>query len=401
MKKNTDSLAGMSWNATPLESEIDYLNLHMDYGIDLSEHWHAQFNYDWLKTDMRQADEYVDSLFTQYYGQLVWSDALGSNIFNGEYKNSTYTAELTYKEAIGNHHITAGMKGRYKQLDSFENNGQDALTTPFTCERIGSVFFQDQYALSTQELLTFGISYNHISRNGGVEDDSLLQLRLGYIYTSEHWSYKAYLYRNQFALEPLVRYLDLGKPEDFQIYQNVEPQTTLGITQEIAYSKEKQHIRLLLHTMQDENSLFQDRVNGLGQETKYFTSIFKYDYTFNVDNKMNLQLYYAQYRDIFNLDKLEDISGYLSFANSYENFDFYNGVVWHRNSLNWKNYFDLTTSISWNINEDLTLTLKGDNLLNKAKKTSQYTINPANGAGGALEISPIDQRIIFEVEYLF
>ncbi len=43
LKKNTDSLAGMSMDATPLESQIDYLNLHMDYGIDLDEYWRAQF----------------------------------------------------------------------------------------------------------------------------------------------------------------------------------------------------------------------------------------------------------------------------------------------------------------------------------------------------------------------
>jgi len=54
MKKNTDSLAGMSWDATPLVSQIDYLNVHMDYGIDFSEYWHAQFAYDWLKKDIRQ-----------------------------------------------------------------------------------------------------------------------------------------------------------------------------------------------------------------------------------------------------------------------------------------------------------------------------------------------------------
>jgi len=198
MKKNTDSLAGMSWDATPLVSEIDYLNVHMDYGIDFSEHWRAQFAYDWLKTDMAQADELP----------LAWRDTLGANIFNGEYKNSTYTAELTYKETIGNNRITAGIKGRYKELNSFTRDGQDALTSPFTTERIASIFFQDQYALSDKQLLTLGISYNHISRNGGVEDDSLLQLRLGYLYTNDHWSYKAYLYRTQFALEPLTRYLD-------------------------------------------------------------------------------------------------------------------------------------------------------------------------------------------------
>jgi len=385
MKKNTDSFAGMSWDATPLVSQMDYLNVHMDYGIDFSEHWRAQVAYDWLKTDMAQADEFP----------LLWRDALGANTFNGEYKNSTYSAELTYKETIGNNRITAGIKGRYKELDSFTRDGQDALISPFTTEKIATVFFQDQYALSDQQLLTLGISFNSIFRNGGIEDDSLLQLRLGYIYTSDHWSYKTYLYRTQFALEPLVRYLDLSN------YQDAALQTTIGITQELAYSKEKQRIRLFLNIMQDEDSLFQDKVSGLGKDTKYFTTIFNYDYNFNVDNQMNLQFYYAYYKDIFNLDKLEDISGYVSFTNSYENFDFYNGVVWHRNNLDWKNYFDLTSSITWNINEDMTLTLKGENLLNKAKKTNLYTINPANGAMDTLRISPIDQRITIELEYLF
>jgi len=385
MKKNTDSLAGMSYDATPLVSQIDYLNVHMDYGIGLGEFWRAQIAYDWLKTDMKQADEFP----------LAWSDALGSNTFNGKYKNSTYSAELTYKRTIENHNITAGVKGRYKELDSFTNYGYDALLSPFTSEKIASIFFQDQYALSDQQLLTLGISYNNISRNGGVENDDLLQLRLGYIYNSEHWSYKAYLYRNQFALAPLVRYLDLEN------HENIEAQTSIGVTQEVAYSKDKQRIRLLLQVMQDEDSLLQNRVSGLGNETKYFTTIFHYDYNFNEDNKMNLQLYYAQYRDIFDLEKLEDISGYLSFANSYEKWDFYNGVVWHRNSLNWKNYFDLTSSVSLNIHENLTLTLKGDNLLNKAKESNQYTLNPLNGQVGAIEVSPIDQRITIELEYMF
>ncbi len=409
MKKNTDSLAGMSLDATPLVSEMDYLNVHLDYGIGLGEFWRAQLSYDWLKTNMNQADEYP----------LAWTDAFGANTFNGEYKNSTYTAELTYKRTIGDNRITAGIKGRYKALDSFTNHGQDALTSPFTEEKIASVFFQDQYALSDRQLLTLGISYNYIARNGytlsktqrttlsrsygqsiardgKIKDDPLLQLRLGYLYTKDHWSYKAYLYRNQFALEPLIRYL---RPLD---YQNVVPQTTIGFTQEVSYTNKKQKIRLILHTMQDESSLLQNTMSGEGKNTKYFTTIFNYDYTFDLNNKINVQLDYANYHNLANLDKLEDISGYLSFMNSYEEFDFYNGLVWHRNSIDWVNYFDLTSTVSWNFNEDITLTLKGENLLNKAKKTNLFRIDPANGNMLApLQVTPIDQRIILELEYLF
>ena len=409
MKKNTDSLAGMSWDATPLVSEMNYLNVHMDYGIDLGDYWHAQIAYEWLKTDMMQADEYP----------LAWKDALGANTFDGEYKNSTYTAELTYKQTIGDNRITAGVKGRYKALDSFTNYGQDALISPFTAEKIASVFFQDQYALSDTQLLTLAVSYNFISRNGytlnniqqstlnsiytqnisqsgKIDDDSLLQLRLGYLYSKDHWNYKTYLYRTQFALEPLIRY------QDPLTYQNVAPQTTLGITQEVSYTNKKQRVRMLFQLMQDEDSLLQNRVNGLGGDTKYFTTLFNYDYSFDMNNKANVQLYYAHYKDIFDLDKLEDISGYFSLMNSYEDFDFYNGLVWHRNSLDWVNYFDLTSSVSWNMNEDITMTLKGENLLNKAKKTNLFRIDPATGNMLApLRVSPIDQRIILELEYLF
>lgn len=393
MKKNTDSLAGMSWDATPLQSEIDYLNVHMDYGIKISEHWRAQLAYDWLKTDMAQKDEYP----------LAWADALGSNTFNGEYKNSTFTAELTYKENIGDHHITAGFKGRYKELDTFERDGKDALVVPFTSEEISSLVFQDQYALTDQELLTFGISYNHISRNGGVQNDDLLQLRLGYIYSSEQWSYKTYLYRSQFALEPFTRYLALANPQlDPTNSEDVPLQTTIGFTQEVSYVNQEHRLDLKLYILQDEDGFLGNNLPGVEGNTKYFTTVFTYDYDFDLNNKMNLQLYYAHYKDIVTVPKLEDVSGYLSFINTYEDFDFYNGVIWHKNSIDWKNYYDVTSAISWNIKKDFTVTLKGQNLIDKAKKTNLSRVDPATGnLMLPLSITPIDQRITIELEYIF
>jgi len=386
MKKNTDGLAGMSWDATPLESQIDYLNLHLDYGVTLNDNWQLQFSYDWLNVDIFQVDNYP----------LAWADALGSNRFNGDYKNSAYTGELTYNETLGKNRITAGIKGRYNVLDSFEKDGQDALVSQFTSEEIISLFFQNQYSLSTNQILTYGISYNYIGRNGEAVDDSLLQLRLGYIYTNEEWSYKTYLSRSQFALEPFVRYLD---PEN---YNDVTAQTTLGMTHEVSYRDKDQHARLMLFFMQDEESLIQYQVDDSAGDTKYFIATMNYDYKFDRNNEFNMQVYYAYYKDIFDLDKLEDISGYFSLLNSYENIDFYNGLVWHRNSLDWKNYLDLTTSVSWKVNEALTLTLKGDNLLNNAKETNLFRVDPATGnVISPLSITPIDQRVTIEIEYLF
>jgi len=384
MKKDTDSLAGMSWDATPLVSEIDYLNVHMDYGIELGEFWHAHFVYEWLKRDVRQEDDIPLIGSGTYYGYTL----------NATSKNSTYSADLTYKRAIGNNRITAGVKGRYKNFDSRTVEGKETFASPFTHEKIASIFFQDQYSLSDQELLTLGISYNYISRNGGMEDDSLLHLRFGYIYSGEDWSYKTYLYRTQFALDPLTRYLNPLYSQDMAL------QTTVGITQELTYHKNDHDLSFMLSLFQDEDGFIVSSPSAT-EDTKYFTTVLKYDYDFNVHNKLYVQLHYAHYKDIYGLDKLEDISGYFSFANSYEDFDFYNGLIWHKNSVDWKNYFDLTSSISWNINEDLTITLKGQNLLNKAKETNLLTVDILTGTMDTLPVSPIDQRITLELEYIF
>lgn len=383
MKKQTQSLAGMSLDATPLASQVDYLNLHLDYAIDFNENWHAQFAYDWLKTDFYQLDD----------TPLLWADALGENRFDAMYKNSTYTGELTYKKNIGNHRLAGGIKARHKSLDSFEKDAQDALVVPFTKESILSLFAQEQYALSREDILTMGISYNHFSYNGGIKNNDLLQLRLGYLYSGQTWSYKTYLYRTQFDLEPLTRYLNFDTSKDIIV------QTTLGITQELSYAKENHYLRLMLLFMEDENGLVQNMAEG---KTQYFFSILNYDYDFTLNDKINLQLYYAHYKDIFDLEELEDVSGYFSFMNSYDAIDFYNGVVWHSNSLNWYNYFDLTSTISWSIDEDTTLTLKAENLLDQAKATSLFRVSPNTGELlNPLEVSPMDRRITVELEYLF
>ena len=383
MKKNTDSLAGLSLDATPLVSTVDYLNLHIDYGITFNAHWHAQFAYEWLKRDILQFDD----LPLLYPGESPF------NRLDAVTKNSTYSAELTYKNRRGRHHIVAGLKGRKKILDGFSVKVGERLPLDFSQESILSAFFQDQYVLSEAELLTLGIEYSNIYRDAGINSDNLWQLRLGYIFASDTWSYKAYIYRTMFALDPFNRQVSRYNTG------SVSPQTTRGLTQELSYMQDSYRARVMLLFMKDEDGLVQNMGEG---ETQYFFGVFNYDYAFDIDNKINLQLYYARYKDIGPIDKLEDYSGYVSFSNTYEKFDFYNAVVWHQNSIDHTHYFDVTSSLSWNASENLTLTLKGQNLLDRAKETSLFRVSPTTGdLLQPLSISPVDRRVTLEMEYTF
>jgi len=136
--KKSDTLAGLSYDATPLLSEMDNINLHLDYALKFSEHWKAQFSYDHLKTDLLQEDNIP----------LLVPDGLFDNILNTVTKNSTYSADLTYKNILGKHHLAMGIKGRIKSLDSLYVQNVGSFPSTFNKESILSVFMQDQYELS-------------------------------------------------------------------------------------------------------------------------------------------------------------------------------------------------------------------------------------------------------------
>ncbi len=390
MQKNMDALSGFSLDATPQNAGVDFQNVHMDYQAYLTERLRVQFAYDTLYTDIAMSDD----------KPLLFVGPLFGNSFYAKARNTTYSAEMTYRTQWKDHRVAAGVKARMKHLDYLKANGVGSIPLDFDEENILSVFVQDQYHLSDHELINVGLEYSAISRNSdALKTDDLFQMRLGYLWSSENWHYKTYLYRAMFALDPfstamnLTSFLNLGKGSANSV------QTTWGVTQEVGYEGERYRADLMLFLLKDEEGLLQ---NGGDGNTKYVTTVLRYAYDFDRLNSMDLQLYYAHYKDIFTLDKLEDYSGYLTFTNTYGKMAFYNGIVWHLNSIDHKNYFDWTSSITWNINEDLSVTLKGENILDKAKKTNVFRIDPATGMMVApLQISPIDRRVVVELEYLF
>jgi len=383
ISKKLDTLAGLSYDATPLLSEMDNLNLHFDYGIDLSEHWNARFAYDYLKTDLRQEDDIP----------LLIAGGLFTKTLFTTTKNSTYSGELTYKNTIGKHHIALGTKGRVKQLDSLVIKKLGEVPLTFDSESILSAFVQDQYELSDNELITLGLKYSHIYRNGGLSDDDLTQIRLGYLYNSKIWSYKTYIFSNMFTIDPFSSYFLPTSKKSFK------PQKTVGITQEIAYNSEKNDLRVILFYINEKNNLI--NIENI-DESSSLVSVMNYDYKMNVNAKLSAQFSYAHYFDLGSLGNLDAYNGYVMFSTQYENLSFYNGIVWDYNSLDEKNYYEWTSSLSWDINQDFTLTFKGENLFNKAKRYNIFRINPQTGSMmQPLSVTAIEQRVTIEVEYLF
>jgi len=381
--KNSDTLAGLSMDATPLVSEMDNTSIHIDYAMQFSEHWKAQLAYDYLDTELKQEDNIP----------LLIASKLFDKTLNTRTKNTTYSADLTYDNIISDHHIAFGIKGRIKKLDSLYVKNLGFIPSDFDEETILSVFIQDQYALSENELITLGLKYSNVSRNKTFEDDDLLQVRLGYLYNNDTWSYKAYVFRNMFTVDPFARYF---VPD---VSETLEPQVSMGFTQELAYHYKSHDIRFMTVFMKENNNLI--NINDI-EDTTSFISLLNYDYTLDIHNDINMQFAHSYAKDIKNIGDIYSYSGYLMLSSLYDSFSIYNGFVWNYDTYVEKNYLDWTSSISWDMSENLTFTLKGENLLNKAKEYQIFRINPLTGSlKSPLTPSSFDQRISAELEYVF
>lgn len=382
--KDADSLAGMSWDATPELSEVDYSSIHFDYKIDISKQWHAQVAYNRTKLDIRQRDN-MPLMFAP----------LGQTSLNTSMESSSLTAELSYQNSFGDHEIAAGAKVRKKELVSHKISGIDVPLPAFDTEVVSSLFLQDQYNLSDNHLLSLGLSYSYINRNGDIPSDDLWQFRVGYIYANEHWSYKTYIYNIMLAKDPAS--LTLAAPGSKPLVQ-----TSIGHTHEISYRNDKHSTRLILMGMRAKNEIITEELLKIDPnlETDYLSAILNYRYSFDSDNTINFQLHYADAKN--SIYEFKSWGGTAMLSNSYKQFEFFNSVIWNWNDNDDKHYFDLTSSMVWNINKDLSVTLKGENLLNKGTKTDIFRLDLLTGVPMMpLSIPTSDRRITLEVEFRF
>ncbi len=385
--KDTDSLAGMSWDATPELAKADYTSLHMDYGIDFNPHWSAKLSYGRTKLDNRQKDNFP----------LIFSPPFVPMFdINSEMKASSLTAELTYKNNVGDHALLTGIKSRKKELLSYKLNGVEMPLPLFHRETIHSFFFQDQYSLSEKHLLSLGLSYSYIDRTGDKEDTDFWQGRLGYIYADPLWSFKTYLFGIKTPKDPVAINLMPGTDSRPLV------QSSLGCTAEVAYRDDIQNVRLVVMKMQGENELLFENLLPLHPDLKtdYFSAFLNYQYHFGSDNSLGMQLHYDDFKNDFYKAKIW--GGNIMLSNTYKAFEFFNSLVWNWDSDHHNHYFDLNTAVTWNASPDLSFTLKGENLLNKGSKTDIFRLNPISGLPMAPLAVPVsDRRITLEAEYKF
>jgi len=388
-KTNKGGWVGPSADASLDTSKIESEDSHIGYSKTFDD---IKFSlaYDGLKDHAR----YQDS-------PLFYQKGVPINSIESKATSSALSAELKYNTTLGDHHIITGAKYRYKMIkfDMIQMNGVDVPQDGHTRQSIGSLFVEDSYAFADNIVGTLGAQSSNVDNNGGYGSEDVQMLRAGITYTNDQWTSKSFVFHTESYIEPYLIgsfYMKSAYPEKM---------TLDSIAQEFKYEEGPSLYEFFISYAWIQDAPYVNanmRVDTADATTTHLSSYLQYTYQYDAINKITLAYRYKEIDHAGYHQEFRNHQVILRNQNRYHRFDFFEEMFVTRSEYYNDTGFDLTLGVRYNISDNLIVSLKGQNLLNKAEKQtlSRFdftTLTPME----PLKI-PIQERIVMlGVEWLF
>ena len=391
-----DPFLSLSMFATPTDGNINYKLKRVSSAISFLDDNSLNLSLSFIRIN---EDLNLNSDGTRWTDKesriFISKDSLVSSTIDDVY-NVKLEKKLTYKE----NNVVFGAEYVKKSLhDTVTYNIGVLDSTPsYVDNSIYSVYLQDDYMLSSDQIITASLKHNSYTSKSDLDkrDFTTHQVRLGYILTSDTDTFKAFASQMELPTEQDVLTAVSGSKIEILRIRDVSFEYTKSI--------QEQSIGIVFEYIQNENSAIVAIENNVTDKyyNNYSVSL-KYDYHFDAFNKLNSMLYINDYYNPVTVQNEIVEGGFIRLLNSWRKFDIYNEA----------NYYHLEDSsidgISYNIGirykatQALIFSLKGTNIFDSAAK-SEYNYIHFNGITPevkSLYISPIDQTVIAGMEYSF
>ncbi len=381
----------LGWYSTYFEDKV---SLSLDYISDTAKT--AESDDDPLATLMIDGG-FINPFLT---GTLV---PVQYNSYFVKSKEKQVSAVLKYKEKIGNHNLLTGLQYRKKDFTFSEINANilgrgptniDASILPnlfnYTSEKLYGVFVEDTYSINDNQAIIAAIKKDIVKPNGGLEDQKLSLYRLGYIYANSNFSFKTFLVSTQSRFDP-------NYYTRFNIASDLNPQRDDSINIEANWKKKSHQYGINLFKTKQTNKLYSNTFIQNLPKPYYRQGIsLKNTYNFNKLNRVDTNFYIMNVENKFSNKKDTVYGGYIRFLNTYKKFDFYNELIYKDGYEDLDAGYDFNSAITYKHSKDLSVSVKGENIFNKALK-SIYADSP-NDLG---PISVATKKFWLTMEYRF
>lgn len=385
-KQKNDAFINLSKDATPLDSSIT--NDIYDFNIEktiLNDNVTLSLNHSIIDTILDFKDD----------NAIVSTE-------NSLYKNTTEnvsTLKAIYENRIGNHNIFAGIDYRRKDINyKTIKYGTTNINQSFDLQNIYSLYFQDEYWLNSNSILTLGYKFTKAENNGGIKDEYGNTLRVGHIFTNNDYTFKTYYSDTDMLSEPYLITSTYGN-------SNINKMSVKLLSHETIYEKGNSKTSLKLGISKLVDAVAYANSFGVVVNTPS-TMDFNYAVLSNEYHILNFKNFFSMfysYRDkIPTLGRYDYKGAQLRTTYIYGLSTLFSEIVYRQNDETKSDFYDLSLGWKYKIKKDLILSLKGENILNKSY-SSKYDVLTSPGA---ITTQPLysqhtAQRFLIGVEYLF
>ena len=390
-KVDQGGLFGISLDAKPKDSDIKTDTFHIGYERDI-ENFHLSFIYD----NIKNKTTYTENILT-YFNMLPISS------FFVKSSSQVYTAKMKYTFNYKNNKMIAGDKFRYKHFiyDNIKVNGVELPRYGHTKQKVNTLFLENNFNYIDNAIIWAGVSYSNISNNGNVPSYHTFLYRFGHTYLKDNWTVKAFFSHTELAIDPYLInsiYVVPGKM--------LKKQKLNSITLNIKYKKEHNQLETILGYLKLKNFIAPNSIGLLDNSKKDIKGDYahlRWLYHYKPLNKLSLSFIYEHLYDLsLSVDDLKMYRGVLRNINQIGKYESFEELIYNRNNLLKKDYYDLSMGIKYNINNKFSIGIKGVNLLDRAEKFFYRRINTTTlKPMSPFLFSPTDRRVLLTLEWYF
>lgn len=389
-KEDSDAYINLSTDGTPEDSSIK--TTLYDFNLEkklFSEKVLVSLNHSIIDTTVNLNDDNDFTLFGKAY-----------NSYYEDLRENVTTFKTTFEDRFGNHNIFAGFDVRNKDLNyKLIKEGNTTVTKDFDLQTVYSTYFQDEYYLTNNQMLTFGYKYYMAENNGGVKNYHGDTIRFGHILTNENFTFKTYYSDTDMFNEPYLINSTYGN-------LNITPMSVRLLSHEIIYEKgaSKTALKLGLSKMIDTvayNTTLQ--VQNISNTMDFNYAVLSNEYQIG-HFKNFLSMYYSYRDNIPVLGKYDYKGAQLRTTYNLENLSLFSEIVYRQNDETMSDYYDLSLGAKYKVRKNLSLSVKGENILDKSYSSKfDVLINPTNPGLGTTPIysQHTAKRFLVGLEYLF
>ncbi len=289
--------------------------------------------------------------------------------------------------------------GRFRFKEAYLDEKPYSMPSRFNRQTALSLFAQGSYLIDDGRIVVGSIKGDRYLMDDDMRDYSLLSGRLGYIYNSDRWVSKSFVFYGSFAPEAKSLF------ENRYLYKESAPgaERSLILSTKVTYRERKHETSLLAARYIKKDALHFSGRGYYNFEDDIVIDCLLYEYIyslpgaghFKADIWTNLQ---QPHNSLPNRNTYGAIADY---SRSMGRFDLNTALV-YTYGPGLKPGWDLEGTVTYRPSRRVSLFVKGSNILGKALKSNYYGIDPiteevtrANG------IDVIDRRVWVGVEYQF